>query len=587
MTFVNNVSKITSEMENQLSADSLVQRLAQLHNYSLKLIQYSSLDHLLEQIATLACQHTGAKGASVNLHEGGRLPMRAASVRLENNKPLVVENPAYAQTIFRAMSQGSGPARFPPDYRAKLVSLTNQHPEVQSFLYVPILQGGKLIGQILTVNKHEERAFSSEDQKVIEMLAAYAEIGISNSILRASLTQRSNSLNRRIENLALLNKLASTLSSDIETNEMMRETLTQVIDSLQLAAGELYLCQEDCSVHQLELHYGDSVDIFWKQTQFERGAGVVGKTASSGRSVILDLYEDEIEDLNENVYHSRIQQIACFPLSGLSGALGVLCIATFQPQTLDELQLQFLAIISSWVGTVIENARLNLQQRRLAVLEERERIGMELHDGTIQSIYAVGLTLEKAKLLMENGNQAALERIENSMKSLNNIIRELRSYILDMRPFYLDGETLFIGIQRLVNEFHGNTQVEVDLQGSTDDFRYLPDTQALALFHICQEALANIAKHAKATRVSISLWTVPGRALLEVADNGSGFNPSETRLSLGHGLSNMQIRARNAGGEVDISSEPGSGTTVLTWVPFTSNAPLPPAEQRTTAADRP
>ena len=90
----------------------------------------------------------------------------------------------------------------------------------------------------------------------------------------------------------------------------------------------------------------------------------------------------------------------------------------------------------------------------------------------------------------------------------------------------------------------------------------------MALFHICQEALANIAKHAKARHVDVTVWTTAERALLEVRDDGRGFDSEKVKLNIGHGLSNMETRAINAGGEVDISSEPGNGTTVLAWVPF-------------------
>ena len=88
------------------------------------------------------------------------------------------------------------------------------------------------------------------------------------------------------------------------------------------------------------------------------------------------------------------------------------------------------------------------------------------------------------------------------------------------------------------------------------------------MFHICQEALANIAKHAKARHVDITVWTTAERTLLEVHDDGRGFDAEQVKLSIGHGLSNMETRALNAGGEVDINAEPGKGTTVLAWVPF-------------------
>jgi signal transduction histidine kinase len=80
--------------------------------------------------------------------------------------------------------------------------------------------------------------------------------------------------------------------------------------------------------------------------------------------------------------------------------------------------------------------------------------------------------------------------------------------------------------------------------------------------------LANVAKHAHAERAAVQLWTTPERVILEVTDNGKGFDVGKTAVSLGHGLSNMRSRAHKVGGDVEISSEPGEGTTVLAWVPL-------------------
>jgi signal transduction histidine kinase len=248
--------------------------------------------------------------------------------------------------------------------------------------------------------------------------------------------------------------------------------------------------------------------------------------------------------------------------------LGVVCLATSNSRPLDELELQFLETISFWVGMVIENARLNLQERRVAVLEERERIGMDLHDGVIQSIYAVGLILDHARLLMNEDPDFSRQRIEQAVKDLDKTIRDIRAYILDLRPRQLHDENLMDGIQRLVNEFRVNTLVDVSLQGVKEGLNGLPNEKATALFHICQEALANIAKHARSRHVNVTLWTTGGRALLEVSDNGKGFDFEKVKFSLGHGLSNMQTRARNVGGDIDISTETGEGTTIMAWVPF-------------------
>jgi signal transduction histidine kinase len=120
---------------------------------------------------------------------------------------------------------------------------------------------------------------------------------------------------------------------------------------------------------------------------------------------------------------------------------------------------------------------------------------------------------------------------------------------------------------QLISEFRQNTKVEVSLAGPKTPLSDLPQTHAMSLFHICQEALANIAKHAKASKVAIDLWVTSDRVLLEVSDDGQGFEIDKTSKTVGHGLANMQTRVQNVGGDVDITSASGEGTSILAWVP--------------------
>jgi signal transduction histidine kinase len=150
---------------------------------------------------------------------------------------------------------------------------------------------------------------------------------------------------------------------------------------------------------------------------------------------------------------------------------------------------------------------------------------------------------------------------------LNQAIRDLRAYILDLRPRQMGSEGLLSGLMRLITEFRANTLAKVQLSGNDNDIKDLPQASSMVLFHICQEALANIAKHAKAKQVDISLWTTDERVLMEIHDNGKGFEMEKMTASIGHGLANMQTRARSIGGDVDLSSVVGEGTTVLAWVP--------------------
>jgi signal transduction histidine kinase len=251
--------------------------------------------------------------------------------------------------------------------------------------------------------------------------------------------------------------------------------------------------------------------------------------------------------------------------------LGVLCIATNHEAPLDDLEMQFLSTISAWVGTVIENMRLTLTQRRLAVLEERERIGMDLHDGIIQSLYGVGLALDYSRIAFDDDPQQSKDKIIQSIEALNSVIQDIRSYILDLRPRQFHGEDLKQGLQRLVDEFQANCSIRIQLTGPENGLIDFPAPNATALFHICQESLANIAKHSRAHNATVNLWTVRDRVLLEVTDDGQGFDLSKMSVTLGHGLSNMHTRARKVGGDVEITAYPGEGATVLAWVPRTGN----------------
>ncbi len=230
----------------------------------------------------------------------------------------------------------------------------------------------------------------------------------------------------------------------------------------------------------------------------------------------------------------------------------------------DEKIIQMLA---AYAAAAIQNARLHENTHRLAVLEERERIGMDLHDGIIQSIFGVGLSLEGALHSIEEDPADAKKRITHSIEALNQAIRDLRVYILDLRPRQMGNDGLMSGLKRLATEFRANSFTEVVLTGSENDLMDFSATQSLALFHICQEALANAAKHAKAKRLEISLWFTEDRALMEIHDDGKGFDMETKSLNIGHGLANMQTRAQSAGGDVDISSAPNEGTTILAWVP--------------------
>jgi signal transduction histidine kinase len=233
--------------------------------------------------------------------------------------------------------------------------------------------------------------------------------------------------------------------------------------------------------------------------------------------------------------------------------------------------------VGAGVGISVENARLYRQARRLAVLEERERIGMDLHDGIIQSIYAVGLTLEYTRLMAKEDPEGVFGKIEEAIGGLNAIIRDIRAYILDLQPARFQMATLREGLEMLLREFKANTLVEADLKIEPEALVRLGKDAAAALFHIVQEALANAGKHAKASHIWVSISADDGRVALHVIDNGRGFDLQREHAQLGHGLQNMNERARQVGGDFEIASSPGEGTTITVRLPVEEEHAASPA----------
>jgi len=552
-----------------LTREELQDRLIALHRASLELVKNVSLETLLERVASLACEQAGAKYAALGvLDEEGKLKQFITVGMAAEEMKQISHSPRGLGLIGALMHGDTGNIRIPEiadDPRS--VGFPPGHAEMHSLLGVPIRIGGRQLGQIYLTEKIGDSEFNQDDEKIIEILAAYAGAAIENARIYERLQEREATLTRRNDQLALLNEIGTALASSLELEDILNKTLALLMAHFQVEAGEIFLKEEDGETLRLVLHRGEAAEAFWTRNRFKIGEGMVGQAAQTLQPVISNHLDRDDRGTRQAVVEAGFKQIACIPLTARGEVVGVLTFATRSRKTISRSELQLLVSVSSGAGTAIENARLHSNVRRLAVLEERERIGMDLHDGTIQSIYGVGLALENARSLLRENPKIAEDRLQKAMEDLNHTIRDIRNYILDLRPRQLQGESLIDGLGRLISEFRQNTKVEVILAGPKTPLTDLPEMNAMSLFHICQEALANIAKHANASKVTIDLWTTAERVLLEVSDDGQGFEIDKTNKTVGHGLANMLTRVQNVGGDVDITSEPGEGTSILAWVP--------------------
>jgi signal transduction histidine kinase len=212
-----------------------------------------------------------------------------------------------------------------------------------------------------------------------------------------------------------------------------------------------------------------------------------------------------------------------------------------------------------------ERTMTEIEQRNL-LLADRERIGRELHDGIIQSLYAAGLRLEDACQTATAEQGDARLKIRGVMDSLNQVIREIRAYIFDLQEMGEKG-SLIQRLSDLVRETRLNTMIEVEFGVHGARCAY-PPQRVPQLYQIVQEALSNVVRHAQARHVQANLFFAEDSLKIEIHDDGSGFDLEQVqRTGRGLGLRTMGDRAALLGGTLFIDTHPGAGTRVTVEVP--------------------
>ena len=244
--------------------------------------------------------------------------------------------------------------------------------------------------------------------------------------------------------------------------------------------------------------------------------------------------------------------------------LGTLTVANRRGGALlRETEVQLVETFAEQAAVALEYARLQGELQRLAVLEDRERIAKELHDGAIQALFAVGMGLQGSALLA--GDPELRGRLQDAVEELDRVIRDLRNYIFGLRPGILADRQLDQALQRLVEEFQLRTGVvavaEIDPAVAAE-----LTSQAGEVVQLAREALSNVSRHAQATTCRVSLYRDAGGAILEIDDDGRGFDPTQA-TGTGQGLRNLRERAAALDGRAEIHSAPGEGTRISVTIP--------------------
>jgi signal transduction histidine kinase len=284
---------------------------------------------------------------------------------------------------------------------------------------------------------------------------------------------------------------------------------------------------------------------------------------SLGRATLMhDLSADPHRD-QPAVRLLRVGPAMFVPLGSRGGPFGTLMIANSKGgRHFDDEDLRLVEVFAEQAAVGLEYARARQEVDRLLVMADRERIAKELHDGAIQSLFAVGMGLQGAATIA--GDEQLRERLETAVGEIDRVIRDLRNYIFGLRPGILADRQLDQALRTLVAEFHERTGivtvVEVDAVAAAE-----LASKAGDIVQLCREALSNVARHSGADTCRVSLGRRGDGLVLEIDDDGKGFDP--TAVVARSGLANLQSRAESLGGSFALESEQATGTLVRITLP--------------------
>ncbi|OQY87974.1 MAG: hypothetical protein B6D39_12235 [Anaerolineae bacterium UTCFX2] len=255
------------------------------------------------------------------------------------------------------------------------------------------------------------------------------------------------------------------------------------------------------------------------------------------------------------------------PLIARDSVTGLLSLAHNQPNFYTQRHARIATTIANQVAIAIENARLYEQAQSLAVIEERHRIARELHDSVTQLLYGITLYCTATSRSIRSKNPNNIEQNLSTIKeNALQALQEMRLLILELDPPMLQKSGLVDALRTSLDVIETRTGLETELVAN--GINRLPRSMETELYRIALEALNNLIRHARARKVTVELTREWNSVYMEIRDNGIGFDLEEAIHSGGMGLHNMEQRAKQIGGKIDIQSRPGGGTSIQIIAPL-------------------
>lgn len=515
-----------------------------------------SLPIVLQRIVDLAAQVTDARyGALGVIGEDGDL-VEFITTGIAAKQRRAIGALPRGRGILGLLIQRPKPIRITNIAgHAKSVGFPPNHPLMHSFLGAPVQAMGKVYGNIYLAEKRGGREFSQEDEEALVVLATQAGVAIANASLYEEIRSRERWLDalRDITGLILSGADADFLLTRIAENARdMADAQAAVIVAATGAGGEL----------EVTAAVGPNFRSMLGQA-VPAGRSISGEVMQTGEPLVFKNAGAERKAYPPIVRAGHVGPAIFVPLRVRGRATGTLMVANLKGgRPFDERTVRLVQTFADQASIAMEYGRAQADQRRVGLLEERERIAKELHDGIIQSLFAVGMGLQGTALMA--GSSDIASRVEGAVIELDRVIRDLRNYIFGLRPGILADRQLDQALRVLGEEMQSRSiaSVEVDVDAAVAQRLSARSTD---LVQLTREALSNVSRHAQATRATVRLARQGSKAVLTIEDNGVGFDTANN--SVGNGLRNMRERAATLGATLDITSRPGKGTRLQMTLP--------------------
>jgi signal transduction histidine kinase len=368
------------------------------------------------------------------------------------------------------------------------------------------------------------------------------------------------------ERFMLALKTVSDAVLAVTARDSIDEVLQRLVDAARSLAGARYAAlgiPDDAGGFRRFLIAGMSDELIARLGPLPRTHGVLGVMLESPVSL-------RTEDLHRHprftgwwpAGHPDMRSFLGVPIVAPEGVIGAFYLTHKEGAArFDERDEQLIELLASHAAIAITNARLLERSRELSVLAERNRLALDLHDAVSQKLFGLVLTAEAAGTLLERDPPAAAAQVRRLGALAGEALDELRAIVLELRPPDLARDGLGGALRKHVEALRRLHDLAIDLDAPDDAGGDAERDEEV--LRIAQEAIANAVRHAAAGRVSVRLRVDAHGLILDVADDGEGFDPDAAGLRTRRlGLASMEARAQRLGGRLEIRSAPGAGTTV-------------------------